>query len=313
MAIDFSETAEVPSSASGVWATETALVKMRLPVDGASPMSDFLFAILLRIPRFRGKGRLLNLFRGRLRRTYVHPVIHGLLMRIDPTEWAQFELLRGHILEQKTLALYGELLREGDTYVDIGGHIGFHTLLARHYVGATGRVFTIEPQPYNCDCILENARLNGFANITVQVGAIGKEAGFVNLPLQPGTDRSVLSLLDSVSAEKVATAVHFRVPVLSLKMALEQQQIDRVKVLKIDVEGFELAVLDGMEEIAERIEQIIIEILPPSLARAESGPVFERLDQMGFKVWRTVDGTPVKPNDTLPDQNLWASRATAGR
>ena len=271
------------------------------------PMSDFLFSILLRLPAFRGKGRILDFFRGRLRHTYVRPV-HGLSMRLDPTEWAQFELLRGHVLERKTLDLYGQLLGDGDTYVDIGGHIGFHSLLARSYVGPTGRVLAIEPQPYNCNCILENAKLNGFGNITVQVAAIGSEPGFVNLALQPGDDRSVLSLLDSVSAEKVATAVHFRVPVLPLKTALAQQQIERVKVLKIDVEGYECAVLDGLAEIADRIEHVIIEILPPSLARADSGPVFERLSRMGFTVWRAVDGAPVKQNDPLIDQNLWASR-----
>ena len=229
-------------------------------------------------------------------------------MRIHPTEWAQFELMRGHILEKKTLALYDQLLKPGDIYVDIGAHLGFHSLVARHYVGEGGRILAVEPQPYNCDSILENARLNGFGNITVQVGAIGSEAGVVSLALQPAHDRSVLSLLDAVTAEKADATVSFRVPVMPLKAVLEQNGIGRVKLLKIDVEGYESAVLEGMTEIAGSIDNLIIEILPPSLARSDSRQVFERLTQMGFTVWRTVEGITVQTNETMPDNNLWACR-----
>ena len=271
-------------------------------------MFDWLFSCLLRLPPFRGKLRLLNVFWGKLRWTYVQPIYRGLLMRIHPTEWAQFELMRGHILEKKTLALYDQLLKPGDIYVDIGAHLGFHSLVARHYVGEGGRILAVEPQPYNCDSILENARLNGFGNITVQVGAIGSEAGVVSLALQPAHDRSVLSLLDAVTAEKAGATVSFRVPVMPLKAVLEQNGIGRVKLLKIDVEGYESAVLEGMTEIAGSIDNLIIEILPPSLARSDSRQVFERLTQMGFTVWRTVEGVTVQTNETMPDNNLWACR-----
>ena len=271
-------------------------------------MFDWLFSLLLRLPSFRGKGRVLNFFRGKLRWTYVQPVYRGLLMRIHPNEWAQFELLRGHILERKTLALYDQLLKPGDTYVDVGAHLGFHSLIARDHVGESGRILAIEPQPYNCDSILENAHLNGFGNITVQVGAIGSEAGMVNLALQSAHDRSVLSLLDAVAADKANDIVSFRVPVMPLKAVLEQNGMDRVKLLKIDVEGYEAAVFDGMKEIAAKIENVIVEILPPSLARSDSWLVYERLTEMGFTVWRSVDGLTVKSNEAMPDNNLWACR-----
>jgi FkbM family methyltransferase len=274
-------------------------------------MFDWLFSLLLRLPTFRGKGRLLRVFRGKLRWTYVQPIYHGLLMRIHPAEWAQFELLLGHILEKRTLSLYSQLLKPGDTYVDIGAHLGFHSLVARHCVGAGGHILAVEPQPYNCDSILENARLNGFGNITVQVGAVGSEAGFVNLALQPTRDRSVLSLLDGVTAEKADVTVSFRVPVLPLEAVLTQNWTGRVKLLKIDVEGYEAAVLDGAKAIAANIDNIILEILPPPLTRSDSRLVYARLIQMGFTVWRTVEGVTVKADEPMPDNNLWASRPEA--
>ena len=271
-------------------------------------MLDLLFSLVLRLPRFRGKARLLGFFRGKLRWTYFHPIVDGLLMRIHPGEWAQFELLRGHILELKTLALYRELLRTGDTYVDVGAHLGFHSLVARQCVGESGRVLAVEPQPYNCDSILENARLNGFSNIAVQVCAVGDRMDFVSLPLQPENDRTVLSLLGPVAGENAAAPVYFRVPVVPLDLVFEQHHIANVKLLKIDVEGYEAAVLDGMAGVADRIDNIVLEILPLSSARSNALDVFERLKTFGFTDWRRVNGSTVKPNEELIDNNLWAAR-----
>jgi hypothetical protein len=59
-------------------------------------------------------------------------------MELDPMEWTQSDLLRDGSIETLTSALYTKLLHDGDRYVDVGAHVGYHTLLARHCIGAEG-------------------------------------------------------------------------------------------------------------------------------------------------------------------------------
>src|ERR1700730_18322195 len=121
-----------------------------------------LYRRLLRLPEFMGKSRLIGFYRSVFFLTPRPRLIHGLRMELDPLEWTQSDLIKNGSLEPLTSALYGKLLRAGDTYVDVGAHIGFHTLVARHYVGQSGRLIAVEPQPYNCQKLLANWRANDF-------------------------------------------------------------------------------------------------------------------------------------------------------
>src|SRR6185369_17472199 len=99
---------------------------------------------VLRLSPFRGRDRLTRAIRSMLRPA-VSIVHNDLLMQLDPIEWTQCELLRDGIVEKSTIRLYEQILRPGDTYVDVGAHVGFHTLVARSLVGATGHVIAIDP------------------------------------------------------------------------------------------------------------------------------------------------------------------------
>lgn len=94
----------------------------------------------------------------------------GFYMYLDPLEWMQITLLSGQTTEPQTMRLFERLLKPGDVYLDVGAHVGFHTL-----VGAEGRVIAIEPQPYNCDRILRNWHLNGYENLFLYVAVAGRD------------------------------------------------------------------------------------------------------------------------------------------
>ena len=271
-------------------------------------MKDALFSAFLRLPRFPGRNRLMVSLRDWLYKANPNHGVNGLRLFLDPMEWTQLELMEDpHGQEPLTLKLYSRILSEGDICVDVGTHIGLHTLVARHYLGASGLVIAVEPQPYHGDKILANWRANHFENIVVQVAAAGAENGFVSLPHQSTSDRARLSLLES-GEPAIPLPLRFRVPVLTLATIFAQNGIaGPVRLLKIDVEGFELAVLEGLQPVAAMVENVIIELLTASdLLPAETLPALERLRALGFTFWRTVDGKRWEPGQPLPENNLWA-------
>lgn len=72
-----------------------------------------------------------------------------------------------------------DTLREGDTVIDIGAHIGEYTLIAAYLVGSKGQVHAVEPQPHAAEVIAINASLNQFSNIRVHQVAVGNTSGIV--------------------------------------------------------------------------------------------------------------------------------------
>jgi len=263
---------------------------------------DKAYDLVLRLPPFRGQAKIGGWLRSMLARR-PSTIVHGLRMDLDPAEWLQIDLRRDGRLEPQTSALFERLLGEGNTCVDVGAHVGYHALLARHCVGARGRVLAIDPQPYNCDRLMTNAALNGFINIIVVVGAVGAADGFVSLSNQPRSDRSRLTL-DGAGVNDGRQA--FVVPTIRLDTLFKAHGLDRVDLLKVDVEGFELEVLRGAGDALADVKNVIVEMLPD--AQAEKTEAAARLLQAsGFRL-SDVEGTDWQPGQTCVENNVWARR-----
>jgi FkbM family methyltransferase len=269
-------------------------------------MMRSIYTALLRGPRFRGRARLEAFFRDRLAPS--GDEVCGLKMQLDPQEWLQVDLLAGRSFEPLTTRLFKTVLGEGDTCIDVGAHVGFHTLMAARAVGGTGRVIAVDPQPYTCERLITNARLNALTNILVVCAAAGASDGFVVLPTQRPSDKARLSLVGpGVSDDRTS----FEVALVRLDALAERHQISGVRLLKIDVEGYESEVLRGARALLERTENIILELLPDADPEAAVRVTVE-LDAMGFEL-RTVDGAAWQLGQSLPESNLWAHRGAPRR
>src|SRR5205085_7007061 len=152
---------------------------------------DKLLTPFLRLPHFKGKTRLEELLRRLVWAPNRTGVFDGLKMELDPAEWTQMQLLKGNWLEPRTLELYARLLQPGDVFVDVGAHVGFHSLVARQLVGPSGLVIAIAPQPYNAQKILANWRANRFTHSKLVLTAGCGQDGWVELYGQLTTDRSL--------------------------------------------------------------------------------------------------------------------------
>lgn len=225
-------------------------------------------------------------------------------MILDPQEWLQIELLAGKPQEPLTAALIRRLLRPGDTFVDVGAHVGWFSLQAAKAVGPTGRVVAVDPQPYNCERILANAAANEFANITVVVGAIGDVEGTVLLPNQCVTDKARLTLAGPGVND---TSLSFLTTTYTLPGLDEALGLGRIRVLKVDVEGFELPVFRAARPILRNVENIVFEALPENDRDADT--IAAILKEAGFGV-ASVEGRPLESRP-VPENNIWARRPSS--
>jgi FkbM family methyltransferase len=184
--------------------------------------------------------------------------------------------------EPKTMRLMRRLLRPGMTFVDVGAHIGWYTLLAARAVGTTGHVCAFEPDPSNFDLLRKNVAVNEYQrSVTLVPVAICDATRRVSLFAR--TSNSVCSTLyegSAVGAERI------EVEATSLDHFFGERNWPPVDLIKIDIEGAEGVALRGMGELSRRNPdlKLIIEYVPSNLRAAGVSPLglFETLDELGF-------------------------------
>jgi FkbM family methyltransferase len=265
-------------------------------------MFDRALTPFLRLSHFKGKTRIETL----LRRLFWTPrrtaVFGGVSMELDLSEWTQMQLLKRNWLEPRTLELYAKLLQPGDVFIDVGAHVGFHSLVARQLIGPEGLVIAVEPQPYNASKILANWGVNDFTNIKLIVAAASNCDGWVELNDQVSSDRSVLTLREHGGKNE---AQRFEVPSLRLDSIFQRHNITCAKLLKIDVEGYESEVISGLGNRLRDTENIVFEVLPNAAAETTGLTSAQFLQDHGFEL-RTVEDRPWQPGAPIPENNLWA-------
>ena len=262
-----------------------------------------LLRLLYATPRIRGRDHLISTVADSF---VVKPVRlpDGLMMYLDAVEWSQLEILVFGVVEPATTALIGKLVTHGDHVIDVGAHVGHHACFAARAAGATGRVLAIDPQPHNADQIARNASLNGLSNLITICAAAGQSNGFIRVPIQSDRDRSRLSILKRGPND---LDVLVEVPLRRLDELVEANGIVSPKLVKIDVEGYELEVLLGMGDRLMDCENIILEVLETADAN-RTDEIIRLLSSVGFTL-RNIEGRTWLAGMELPERNLWATRA----
>jgi FkbM family methyltransferase len=153
-------------------------------------------------------------------------------------------------LVQQALA---DLLRPGMTFYDVGANVGFFSMIAARRVGQSGGVHAFEPLPVNATALAHNVELNGFANVQLVEAAVGRETGRAELAV---TEESVQAHLVAIaSTVPTLRTIEVAVTTIDAEVAAGRPAPD---VVKIDVEGAELAVLEGMAATLEEHRPIVV-------------------------------------------------------
>lgn len=190
----------------------------------------------------------------------VIPIDGGFRMHVDTAEAMGRVLTVSGTWERQVTAAFRKLLRPGDVCVDIGANTGYFTLLAAKLVGPTGRVYALEPAPETFTALLLNLNLNACSNVTALPFAAGAAMGEVFFDDQPRGmgGRSVVR----GEGRGPGTTAALRVPVRDVPSLLQDGEIDRLRLVKIDVEGYEVEVLHGLESLFDTGAQpaVLVEI-----------------------------------------------------
>jgi len=190
------------------------------------------------------------------------------------------------VWEPNVTAAFRDRLATKDVCVDVGAHIGYFTLLASKLVGPDGHVYAFEPSPSNYDALCANIALNGVTNVSAFQLAVGETAREARLYEGPGTNTGRATLRSSLVDDQ-APAVTVEVRPLTSNIARED--LSRIRVVKIDVEGYELEVLRSLAPLVELGEPlaVFVEVTPGWLEDPDATGYIERMCRAhGFTLQR---------------------------
>jgi FkbM family methyltransferase len=170
----------------------------------------------------------------------------GVRMIADPPDPNGRALASSGLWEWNVGAAIRANLGPGDVFVDVGANAGYYSALAALVVGNEGHVYAIEPAPSTFLKLERNLALNSVENVTALAVAAGAAEGSASL-YGPASGHDPSSSL----LRRFADAVDSQVPVRPLHRIVEFRHRDRLKLIKVDVEGYEDAVLRGLEPLLE--------------------------------------------------------------
>ena len=191
-------------------------------------------------------------------------------------------------------------IKSGDIVIDVGANIGYFSLVAARCVGEKGRVYAFEPDPTNFSMRARNVNANGFTNVVTIRKAVCAATGTAQL-LQKKA--STHSLFDHPLAPTKRTVQVGTVALDDFLSTLSHEAQQRVTLVKIDAEGAEPLVLEGLTSFIRRKSAltIICELIPgfytpdhPSRYVSAPADLVGLLRTLGFSV-NIITGTTVLP------------------
>lgn len=173
------------------------------------------------------------------------------------------------------------LLREGDTFVDVGAHAGFLTMTGAHAVGKTGKVISVEPTPQTAAILRENVKNHGQEQVTViEAGAWSEDGeGQISISATNSGDNRTVEAKDADHVE------HIDIKRVALDTILADE--DRVDVIKMDIQGAEPHAIRGaLDTLRKHRPVVMMEFWPPGLIECGEDPedLLDLVRSLGYAV-----------------------------
>jgi FkbM family methyltransferase len=260
-----------------------------MPSDRPPGHLALLRALVRRLPRGRYRWLGSMPHRGRFVAQLARD-IGGARFMCDLSDLIAHEAYFTGIYEPPVTRVVQRHLADGAMFVDAGANWGYFTLLGASAVGTGGRVLALEPDPRMFEALEGNLRLNGFDQVTATAAAAASHEGRARLT---GFDPHDLNRGVSRLGGDTGAGPVFDVACVTIDAVTAD--FPDVALVKIDVEGAEDLVLNGMQDglASGRYRAIVLE-LHPDLLRArgiEPDACLARLTDAGYD-GRTIDVSP---------------------
>jgi FkbM family methyltransferase len=178
----------------------------------------------------------------------------------------------------------------GGTFIDVGANYGFYSLLASYLGGKQSVVCAFEPQPRLVKALEMSKQQNQFSQLRIKRMVLGEKPGEVSFFI-PDTGSGVGSLYRE-HASSVRSVREHRVRMESLDTVFQMEKLQRLDIVKLDVEGAELAVLKGGAATINLYHPIIwFEMDPGSqeVAGHKQEEIYSFLEGLGYRRFYDVD------------------------
>ena len=174
--------------------------------------------------------------------------------------------------------------RDDLAVLDVGANLGYFALLEANVLGDRGTIYAFEPAPSNVELLEDNVEQNDYQDrIEIQPTAIGDRDGTERLLLSDHSNWHRIST-EPVSNDAESIPVDCR----RVDSVLGEEQIDPETVVgvRMDVEGYESAIFEGMTPILEADSPAVlfVELHPSELTDAETERLLSQLSDGGFSV-----------------------------
>jgi len=177
--------------------------------------------------------------------------LFGIKFYLDPEDTGiSVQLALDGIHEPILSNLMRSLVQEGMIIVDVGANIGYFALMEALLVGPTGKVIAFEPYPSSFNFLKYNIKVNNVRNIIARNFAIGDSNG--RSLLYVFKQRNWNSMIPS--GREFASTIEVDVKILDDELE-EESKID---IIRIDAEGYECTIIDGMKKILTHDKPLLI-------------------------------------------------------
>ncbi len=147
------------------------------------------------------------------------------------------------------------LLKPGDIFLDVGANAGFFTVIAAKQVGITGHVYAFEPGQRELKLLHHNIAINHLTNVTVIESAVSNKNGTAKFAI---SEDGAMNSMAKNNHPLQQIEEWCSVPTVSIDKFAEDYKVNKVDCIKIDVEGAEKLVFEGLKNVLFSNEKLLI-------------------------------------------------------
>ena len=213
--------------------------------------------------------------------------VQGNKIFLDDEDCLQLSV--NEITEPVETKLFNDIIKNGEVLVDVGANIGYFTLIMAKLSGSSGKIFSFEPENKNFEILEKNVKINNYQNVVLEKKGVSDRNGVNKFFLSSkNTGMHSLQKIRDDSKEVKIDVIKLDDYFFTLDL------VEKISLIKIDVEGAEFQVLNGMKTILKNKNlKLLIEFIPDHLKKHGTNPsdVLKILEDNDFKLYQINERT----------------------
>lgn len=210
-------------------------------------------------------------------------IINGCKMQIlEKDDGISSELLSYGIHEPLSTQLMNKEVKSGMTIIDIGSNIGYYAILENKLVGKYGKVFSIEPSPKNFELLNRNLELQPQKNFQTYNLAINDKNEKIEFIINKKSNWSkIREPTDIIGKDDEVIKITSK----TLDEFCNEEEIERIDLIRMDVEGLEVKIIEGSKNILKKYQpRIMMEVHKSHIGKRKTKQMLEELQKLNYNI-----------------------------